>query len=226
MVSNPWLLSKSLDEKIPNLIDVIQRYASCRLIYNHKMKKQLINYLILFVILLVGALRSFSQAEKKAEKIVADEKVIDEIEAQGVGNHYVIPKELWPPFLVESLANPPIYDKRDRVTLQLANGEFTVSQALPIKWGPKTDGQKKYLKINIADGFATPSDWIYYIFPCGERTVFIVKGRLWNIVGDINDPIRLVYMKNKGLVYLGGKGKVLDFSDKQVFDTELAKDKK
>ena len=54
--------------------------------------------------------------------------------------------------------------------------------------------------------------------PCGDLSVFVISGGADNIQGDASDPIRLLYSKQYGVIYIGGKGKIFSIRDHALGD--------
>ena len=77
-------------------------------------------------------------------------------------------------------------------------------------------------------GIFTPDMVTATVPPCGDGSVFVFRGgdhfiaELNGFVGELQDPLRLVFIENVGFVYLGGKGKMFapDGSIQIEFDSQ------
>jgi hypothetical protein len=56
------------------------------------------------------------------------------------------------------------------------------------------------------------------LIPCGDWSVFAISGAADNIQGNPADPIRLLYSKQYGVIYLGGQGKVFSMRNRALGD--------
>lgn len=189
---------------------------------------------------------------KDAQAIVDDEKIIEAVETKGPENRYVIPKELWPPFIANAISSRTAFnDKRDRALIKPMKGtpssivladdhvETTTSGGngvvieLSKGWfclvktnNPAMFGPWKTPRNDVVGAAPMPENYIFPLLPAGDHSVFIVNGRIWNVVGDFKEPLRLLYSDQKGLIHIGGKGKILDFSGNTIFETPPATNNK
>lgn len=144
----------------------------------------------------------------EAKQIIDDEKVIEEIETNGVGSRFVVPPDLLPEFVV---AGSTYNQQRGRTVFQeIAPGVLgaktvfgNISYSIPTF---VTNPQELQTR-----GFRGP------FAPCADRSIFVMGATVENIVGDPQNPIRFVYSVSKGLVYIGGEGKVLNHSGEVIF---------
>lgn len=131
-------------------------------------------------------------------QILEDEKLINEIASSGPGLRFVLPPHSTPQPLSMSA---DLNQSRGRTNI---NGD----EGLPVV----VFGQPSLAAIG-AEHVGSFSDLANihfdFLMPCGDRSVFVIRGTFGNIQGDRVEPIRLVYMKKYGFVYLGGKGKIL-----------------
>lgn len=148
-----------------------------------------------------------------ARRILQDEKKIAALEKSGIPESLVVPEELWPPVIKKSMVGNQM---RGRTVLKEA-GSGLVS-ANPI-FGTITMSMPK--SISIGSGGAHGQFSGPYL-PCGNRSVFIVKGQVGNIYGVPRKPIRLVYLehgidvKEDTLAVLGGNGHIRNEDDQIV----------
>jgi hypothetical protein len=146
-----------------------------------------------------------------ARQIIADEQTIEDIENKGVGDHFVIPKDSWPPFVVNSVTENQERGRTILTTLKEGLGSAnTVFGNTIISKLPTTIQNSD--ELNHLKGGGP-------FFPCGNRSVFIVNGKINNIVGDSSDPIRLVYSASKGLIVIAGKGKIIGSDNNPIYET-------
>jgi hypothetical protein len=135
-----------------------------------------------------------------ARQILDDERLIDEIVALGPGSRFVLDPELAPFILSKGSTENP---SRGRTEI---NGDQ--GSALTI-FGKVSLGSISAEGVNSVADVKMNYD---PVMPCGERSVFVIRGKLGNIQGDSANPIRLVYLSKYGFVFLGGKGQILSAS--------------
>ncbi len=150
----------------------------------------------------------------EAKQILADEKVIEGIIQSGPGERFVVPKDCLPEFVSKSCQ---YHKQRGRTVLEGTPGVPSAQFSAMTVFGnvsfsvPETIASPQELQTK---GIRGP------FLPCGNRSVFVISGGAQNIVGDAKAPIRFVYLADKGLVYIGGKGKVLSPEGKVIFKTQ------
>ena len=135
----------------------------------------------------------------EAKEIIADEQAIDEIESKGVGDRFVVPKEFWPQAV------------RERVQKDAPRGRSSFSEI---------DGRVlevcKFIIVIGGNGFSArrvPA-------PCGDRSVYVFQGAVDNIVADSKNSLRLVYLKDKGLIVFAGKGTITGADGKVLYEAK------
>ncbi len=141
-----------------------------------------------------------------ARQIIDDEKVIDQIVASGPGSRFVLPTDSIPPFIAKSIG---VNTDRGRTII-----DATHHSAQSV-FGKTILGQ-----IN-ATGVTNPNQLTMTmdpLMPSGDWSVFVVSGAAYNIQGDTSDPIRLLYSKQYGVIYLGGQGKVFSIRNRTLGD--------
>jgi len=144
---------------------------------------------------------------EEARQILVDEETIDGIEKNGVGERFVVPEVSWPwpvknglkannqlgRTVLEEALNHKSGHSTGQITEHTVFGNMMFQ--IPTVIGPSTG-------TNMRTGLSGPFP------PCGDRSVFIVKGKVQEVIGSTDDPLRFVLLTDKGLVHIGGKGKV------------------
>jgi hypothetical protein len=141
-----------------------------------------------------------------ARQMIDDEQVINQIAASGPGSRFVLPTDSIPPFISKSI---DVNTDRGRTIIDATN------HSARSVFGKTIMGQ-----IN-ATGITNPNQitmTMNPLMPCGDSSVFVVSGAADNIQGDAADPIRLVYLKQYGVVVLGGQGKVFAIRNRALGD--------
>jgi hypothetical protein len=139
-----------------------------------------------------------------ARQMIDDEQVIDQIAASGPGSRFILPTDSIPPFIAKSIG---VNTDRGRTVI-----DATHHSARSV-FGKTMLGQ-----IN-ATGITNPNQvtmTMNPLMPCGDSSVFVISGAADNIQGDAADPIRLLYSKQYGVIYLGGQGKVFSIRNRAL----------
>jgi len=140
----------------------------------------------------------------EATQIIQDEATMDQIERQGAGDRFIIPSEAMPEFFTSARETNT---ERGRTVFEQGRGGIIYAKTV---FGN--------LMIHMTAGqilsYTSP---LVPLVPCGPRSVFVIKGKYENIIGDTNDPIRIAYLDKIGLVVIGGKGRVLDPRDQTIY---------
>jgi peptidoglycan hydrolase-like protein with peptidoglycan-binding domain len=145
-----------------------------------------------------------------AKALIDDESTITDIEINGVGSRTLIARKFWPEIIEKSLIENT---QRGRSILDasqnIMKGTTILGEAIMKRtlWYKDTGAMEKGdVEIQAVGPF----------YPCGDRSVFILNGKINNILGDPKDPIRLLYSLKRGLVVIGGKGTIFGSDGKPM----------
>lgn len=151
-----------------------------------------------------------------AKEIVEDEASMDDIRANGVGVRFVFPDSELPLDINHARSENHqrgriAYRKRENYSsVEIIFGTILVIQ----------DGFVHNIKgKSEITGPGAGLDERPILVPCGDRSVFVYDGNYRRIDGEHANPLRFGYLKEIGLVYLNGHGKVLSKEDKMLFDS-------
>ncbi len=140
----------------------------------------------------------------RARQIVEDERIIGQIVASGPGSRFVLPGDSVPPFIAKSVS---VNTERGRTIIDAVN-HSAQSEFGKTMWSLPTTGVNSVSQLTLSGPF----------MPCGDLSVFVISGGADNIQGDASDPIRLLYSKQYGVIYIGGKGKIFSIRDHALGD--------
>lgn len=132
-----------------------------------------------------------------ARQIMDDEKTIGQIVVAGPGSRFVLPNDSVPRFISNSIG---VNTDRGLTIIDAIN------HRAHSEFGKTILGSINAKGINRLDQITMTYN---PLMPCGDLSVFVVSGAAENIQGDPSDPIRLMYSEKWGVIYIGGKGKVL-----------------